>query len=143
MAFSASGSQLIKGLQRTPASLAGPALISSSVCWMRRKHVWTLVANVNLWGCSISSLQLSMGFQFKSVMFTKKNTKETTRTRPPGGSRCAFLSVIPGIHIKGEEVSLFDTVNGKCIERTTFDAAPDSWQVLKRRVAKRSNQIHR
>ena len=34
----------------------------------------------------------------------------------------------PGIHIKGEDVSLFDTVNGKCIERTTFDAAPDSWQ---------------
>lgn len=32
------------------------------------------------------------------------------------------------IHIKGEDVSLFDTVNGKCIERTTFDAAPDSWQ---------------
>lgn len=34
-----------------------------------------------------------------------------------------------GIHIKGEDVSLFDTVNGKCIERTTFDSAPDSWQV--------------
>jgi len=32
------------------------------------------------------------------------------------------------IHIKGEDVSLFDTVNGKCIERTTFDSAPDSWQ---------------
>eukprot|EP00913_Durusdinium_trenchii_P011711 g10998.t2 len=36
------------------------------------------------------------------------------------------------IHIKGEDVSLFDTVNGKCIERTTFDAAPDSWQVRSR-----------
>ena len=33
-----------------------------------------------------------------------------------------------GIHIKGSDVSLFDMVNGKCIEQTAFDAAPDSWQ---------------
>ncbi|CAJ1351915.1 unnamed protein product, partial [Effrenium voratum] len=31
------------------------------------------------------------------------------------------------IHVKGSDVSLFDTM-GKCVERTTFDAAPDSWQ---------------
>ena len=43
------------------------------------------------------------------------------------GARCCHG--VAGIHIKGEDVSLFDTVNGKCIERTTFDSAPDSWQV--------------
>lgn len=67
-----------------------------------------------------------VAFSASSVdfMVTLVDDKETCL----GPQASVALCESRGIHIKGEEVSLFDMVNGKCIEQTTFDAAPDSWQ---------------